>query len=308
MGAESESFGSPARPAREPQAAAGAAGVGLSLGANLTGRFLLVGFLGASYMSMRAPRLSKLPPAGGGKRKPCTGLSKSSRRAMQVLVSKLKVSSVQKGLFVTLTYPRKFPDGVRAKRDLDAFIKRLRRAFPSIAGIWKMEPQKRGAPHFHLILLGVDFIEHEWIAKAWYEVVGSGDIRHYAAGTEVRRVKSYQHAVHYVSKYIAKETAVGGDAAGDGLGEVGRRWGHFGDWRAHLGEIAKFALTAKEAARLARVLDMKRLSQARSRVKPAARGRAIRKARRRRALTFSQYWLGSPDFVLSQLLIIIGRQ
>ncbi len=285
--------------------------VGLSLVSNPTAReksYRLLGFLGASYLSISAVRQGKQARSGGGERKPCSGFSASSRRSMQKLVSKLRVSSVCSGLFLTLTYPRQFPDGNRAKRDLKVFVQRLLREYPSAAGLWKLEAQKRGAPHFHLIILGVEHIPHEWVSENWYEVVGSGDVHHLAAGTEVRRVKSYQHAVHYVAKYIAKESAAGAGAAGDGLGEVGRRWGHFGNWRAHLGELVTFALDNKEAAKLARVLDLKRLAQARRVQKLPARKRAIRKARRRHGLFFSQFWLGSPDFVLGRLLAIIGRR
>jgi hypothetical protein len=223
---------------------------------------------------------------------------------MQKVMSQLRVTSVIRALFLTLTYPAKFPDGKRAKRDLDVFLKRLARAYPEVAGIWRIEAQKRGAPHFHLVLLGVEHIPHGWVAKAWYEVVASGDARHLQAGTEVRRVKSYQHAVHYVSKYLSKEAAAGG-GADDGLGEVGRRWGHFGNWRAHLGEFVSFALTHKEAARLSRVLDARRLSVARLRVK--GRAAAVRCARDRQGLRFSRFYFGSPDFVLHRIMQIIGR-
>jgi hypothetical protein len=300
-------------------AGAVAPGVGLSISTNLTARegqgferatdgksFRLIGFLGASYMGVKALRLSKQMQVGGGVRKPCTGFSKGSRRSMQKLVSQFKTSAVCAGLFITLTYPSRFPDGTKAKRDLFTFLKRLKRAYPGAAGLWKLEPQKRGAPHFHLIVLGVPFIEHTWVATAWFEIVGSRDVRHWQAGTEVRRVKSHQHAVHYVSKYIAKPTESYED--GDGLGEVGSRWGKFGDWREHLGEVVSLALNASESAKLARVLDHKRLAGARLIKRPQARKRAIVKARRRRPLKLSQYWLGSPDVVLANLLKIIGRQ
>ncbi len=296
-----------------------APGVGLSISTNLTAlaseglkqatggnSYRLIGFLGASYIGVKALRLSKQMQVGGGVRKPCTGFSKGSRRSMQKLVSQLKTSAVCAGLFVTLTYPSRFPDGTKAKRDLHTFLKRLKRAYPGVAGLWKLEPQKRGAPHFHLICLGAEYIPHEWVATAWFEVVGSRDVRHWAAGTEVRRVKSHQHAVHYVSKYIAKPTESYED--GDGLGEVGSRWGKFGEWREHLGEVVSLALNASECAKLARVLDHKRLAGARLIKRPQARKRAIVKARRRRPLKLSQYWLGSPDLVLSNLLKIIGRR
>jgi hypothetical protein len=50
-------------------------------------------------------------------------------------------------------------------------------------------------------------------------VVGSGDIRHLAAGTQVKRIKSWRQATYYVSKYIAK---VGGPAPCE---NPGRFWG-----------------------------------------------------------------------------------
>lgn len=56
--------------------------------------------------------------------------------------------------FVTLTYPAKFPTVSRAKRDLKVFQQRLIRRFPGSGGIWKLEPQERGAPHYHLLIWG----------------------------------------------------------------------------------------------------------------------------------------------------------
>jgi hypothetical protein len=309
IGARGEDLGISERQAAGPQADAGAGCVGLSLASNLTADvkdYRLVGFLGASYLSVTAVRVGKGARAGGGERKPCLGFSKVSRLAMVKTVSKLKASSVCLGLFITLTYPGEFPDGRRAKRDLDVFLKRLARAYPGAAGIWKLEPQGRGAPHFHLLVLGVSFIPYQWLGQAWYEVCVTGDPNHLLAGTEVRRVKSYQHAVHYVSKYIGKETLEAGGEGGDGLGEVGRRWGHFGDWRVHLGEFVTLTLTREQTAKLTRVLDLKRLSKARLQQNQQKRAWAVKKARRRRALSLSQFWLGSPDFVLSKLMQIIG--
>jgi hypothetical protein len=221
---------------------------------------------------------------------------------MMKMVSQLRTTSVVRALFVTLTYPPIY-DAANAKRDREVFLKRLLRKYPQVAGVWRMEAQKRGAPHYHLILMGVNFIPKEWLARVWYEVVGSGNPAHLKAGTQVRRVKNYQHAVYYVAKYLSKPSEAFDDGD-DGLGELGRRWGHFGSWRDHLGDFVSLALAPKEAARLVRVLDAKRLSVARRRVK--GRKAAIRRARRRGVLR-SQFWFGSPDFVLERIMGIIGR-
>jgi hypothetical protein len=124
-------------------------------------------------------------------------------------------------LFLTLTYPGSFsPDPGVWKRDLDVFIKRLRRAYPDAALIWKLEPQKRGAPHFHLLLFGVEHIPYTWLRRAWFEVVGSGDEKHLLAGTRVERVKSWRGVMSYAAKYLGKV-----EAAADWPDYVGRWWG-----------------------------------------------------------------------------------
>ncbi|MEO6788383.1 MAG: hypothetical protein ABI318_19845, partial [Chthoniobacteraceae bacterium] len=86
------------------------------------------------------------------------------------------------------------------------------------------EPQVRGAPHFHLLLWGMDFIPHEWIARAWWETVGSNDPDHLAAGTSIERAKSARGVQAYCSKkYMGKEVTLP-----DGWENVGRWWGILG--------------------------------------------------------------------------------
>ncbi|MEI6297692.1 MAG: hypothetical protein WCO84_08730, partial [bacterium] len=66
--------------------------------------------------------------------------------------------------FVTLTYPDHYPTDERVwKRDLDVFLKRIRRKFSKASGFWKMELKERQsgeqagtvAPHFHLLIWGL---------------------------------------------------------------------------------------------------------------------------------------------------------
>lgn len=156
---------------------------------------------------------------GGGKRGKIKRFSKRSRFRLLRLVSMLDRRKVdpKSVLFITLTYPGSgHGDERKAKRDLDVFGKRFRRKFPGVPFIWKKEPQKRGAIHYHLMVVGVRFIDKEWVSRVWYEVVGSGDERHLRAGTRVERARSWKGVVAYVAKYMGKEV--------EGEGE-GRWWG-----------------------------------------------------------------------------------
>jgi hypothetical protein len=161
-------------------------------------------------------------PGGGGPRGRVGGFSRGSRRRLLELLASLNRDAILLlPLFVTLTYPGTFsPEPSAWKRDLDVFIKRLRRAYPSVALVWKLEPQKRGAPHYHMLIFGVEHIPYEWLALAWYEVVGSGDPRHLQAGTRVERVKSWRGVMSYAAKYLGKV-----EASTDWPEYVGRWWG-----------------------------------------------------------------------------------
>ena len=79
------------------------------------------------------------------------GFSAKARGRMMELCAKIRDDAV--ALFVTLTYPSDWPgDPARWKRDLDAFGKWICRFAPGVGAIWKLEPQQRGAPHFHLLV------------------------------------------------------------------------------------------------------------------------------------------------------------
>jgi|SRR5579862_337837 len=154
-----------------------------------------------------------------GKRGKIGGFSARSRLRLMTLCAMLKRTALP--LFVTLTWPGVWnPDPKTWKRCLDSFLKRMKRAHPEASAIWKLEPQQHGAPHYHLLLFGIEFIPHQVIARWWYEVVGSGDKRHLGAGISIEAVKSRDRVMAYASKlYMGKEI--------DGFEGVGRFWGVF---------------------------------------------------------------------------------
>jgi hypothetical protein len=158
--------------------------------------------------------------SGGGLRGDVKGFSAASRRRLLSLLNSIPEAYLTRALFVTLTYPEVYPSVNQARRHLDTFCKRLLRKWPRASVIWRIELQKRGAPHFHLIVLGVGFLPHQECAAMWYEVVGSRDTRHLAAGTQVRRVRSFRSVLGYASKYLSKVSK-----SAEELELPGRQWG-----------------------------------------------------------------------------------
>ena len=169
-------------------------------------------------------------PRSGGKRGEIKGFSSASRRRLiRFLFSLEKPPEVM----VTLTYPGEWEvDYHKWKRDLDVFFKRVARKFSDYWFVWKLEFQKRGAPHFHLLgSFGDDVVINqalkEWVSRVWYEIVGSGDEKHLKAGTNVEVLDSNKKVRAYVCKYISKE-----DMPKDENGKevkVGRWWGKSGN-------------------------------------------------------------------------------
>jgi hypothetical protein len=126
--------------------------------------------------------------------------SAASRKRLLELFSRL-VSSFP-ALFITLTYPSEFPGVERSKRDFRAWLKRLCRAYPQAAVVWRFAFQRRGAPHFHLLLFGVKWLDHEVIRSWWRDVIGyEGPMR---LQVDVSLVRGRRQAQGYVAKYIGK--------------------------------------------------------------------------------------------------------
>ena len=163
--------------------------------------------------------------------------SRRSRTRLMQTICSIPVAHVGRGLlFITLTYPRAWPgDWPAWKRHLDTLGKRMKRRFPDFGAVWKLEPQKRGAPHFHLLVVGVPFIAKQWLSRAWFEIVRSGDARHLAAGTQVQLARSHRGVVSYAAKYTAKREQL----PASWQNGVGRFWGVIG--REQLGIVWRWA-------------------------------------------------------------------
>lgn len=120
---------------------------------------------------------------------------------------------------VTLTYPLKFPwDGSVVNRHLNTLRASLRRR--GVSMFWVEEFQKRGAPHFHLLVN--KFINKKWLADTWYRIVDSGDPKHLVAGTRVDFIRDRNKTASYMQKYLTKKEQ---KVVPDGFVHVGRFWG-----------------------------------------------------------------------------------
>lgn len=183
-----------------------------------------------SIMQAKSPRVFVRGRKGVYKRGRIVGFSNGSRRRQMRMLAKLR--SDARPLFVTLTYPGEFsPNPSQWKRDLRKLEWRFRRKFPLASAIWRLEPQKRLAPHYHLLVYGVVFCDEvgQWFRRSWYECVASGDGRHLAYGVDIQPIRSARGVRSYVSKYIAKKT-VPADVDEDDpeyvdWSSVGRWWG-----------------------------------------------------------------------------------
>ena len=146
------------------------------------------------------------------------GLSPKSARELLLRGRNL----VGLGVLVTLTYPGVFPsDGRVVKRHLNSFVQWLKRR--GIGGLWVLEFQRRGAPHYHILVNGE--LDRHAVAFEWFTLVGSRDLRHLAAGTRVEGLRSENAAAAYVAKYVSKQEQ---KAVPNGFEGVGRMWGTFG--------------------------------------------------------------------------------
>ena len=162
------------------------------------------------YACVSDPR-EKERAKGGGKRGVIKDFSKQARlRLMKKLMS---LSQAPKH-FITLTYPAVYPaDASEWKRHLHNFFRALHEKYPEHWFVWKLEPQERGAPHFHLMGdLGVRMDAasiYRLLRVIWWEVVGAtGDNgrKHFLRGVQVENLEDSGHkkTSNYISKYIGK--------------------------------------------------------------------------------------------------------
>ena len=144
-------------------------------------------------------------------------LAAINRRAFRAFAGKV--------FLLTLTYPHEWPkDPTVSKGHLKAFLKRLERRHGKFAAFWRLGYQRRGAPHFHLLLFIPPSFRsiaalRTFVSASWYEICGRISEGHLQAGTRVEQVRSWKKATSYAEKYLAREEEFPKSL------ETGRIWG-----------------------------------------------------------------------------------
>jgi hypothetical protein len=189
--------------------------------------------------------LGEVEHLGGGKRGDIQVFSAGSRYRLFRLLHQLTFDKVT---FMTLTYPNEFPTDARVyKANLKEFHRKFEIEYPGVQGVWRLEFQERGAPHFHIMWLDwqpKDDGEAQWI---WKSTCHTWDMAHELLGVDIRVVTdNTQQALiaFYMAKYIAKidERKIKDDER-----KCGRWWGK---WNINEPEPYQFEVSDREAEQL----------------------------------------------------------
>jgi len=143
-------------------------------------------------------KTSYTPPGHDpGLRGAVSTFTRASRRRMMEFMARLKIEKVR-ATFLTLTFSGT-PSAAEAKAALKRFTMRMRRKYGRASGVWRMEFQVRGTPHFHLLLFGLPFIPQDKLQLVWEACTGEEK-----SILDIRLVGSRKKMTNYISKYIAK--------------------------------------------------------------------------------------------------------
>jgi hypothetical protein len=226
-----------------------------------------------------------------------TGWSEKSRRRMMQTLESLDYhpmfESARPAAMVTLTLPgdgweQLVPDIPTFKRMVNKFVNAYRDAWgEQLRGTWKMEFQRRGAPHLHILMVppardaraAIRYVDaagrrqtvqlpfSNWLSAKWAAIVGAeGTARalHQLAGTNVDFSEVYRYSdPRRIGSYFAKHGSFTAKdyqndmpehwrlaiLAGDSGG--GNFWGYWGLAKA----VESVELAHRPAARRAAIVD-----------------------------------------------------
>jgi hypothetical protein len=128
--------------------------------------------------------------------------------------------------FVTLTYHHGHHRAEqRPAEHLNNWLTQARQRWPGLDYVWRLEPQQRGAPHFHVMLLfpkssSAPAIEQlrAWASESWHRIADPTSEAHARHGVDVKQADSFRKVYAYLSKYCAKEESASAARI------EGRRW------------------------------------------------------------------------------------
>jgi len=190
------------------------------------------------------------------------GFSAASRRRMMGKLASIEWDAMP-CYFVTLTYHLEWGRWKDWKRQLRTFRKRLERTYPTFAAaVWKLEAQRRGAPHFHVAAFFVREVHlptfRAWVSSTWNTIIG-GSAAHLRAGTQVKPTRNTSgpgvtKLMGYLGKYLAKRQGSFVDPHTGEVLETGRIWGLWNQDAMPWGELVAFDLCWQDYLTLTRRL------------------------------------------------------
>lgn len=213
------------------------------------------------------------------RRREIAGFSRKSGR--RLVATARNVDGLSK--MITLTYPAVYPkDGAMVKRHWSAMRHWLIRR--GVRGLWFLEFQKRGAPHYHIY---VDRrIPKDKLKEAWNRIVradlDTGE-HHMKMGARIETLRVPHalsvYALKYASKCDQKETP-------EEYRNVGRFWGTFGGCEV----VERVRVSGEAAGRLAQVARVVKRAAAAKRRELVRQGRARARAFRDNGITGFTAW------------------
>ena len=170
------------------------------------------------------------------------------------------------------------------------------RIYQNTNGNWVTEVFCRGE-RIGVTVGGQDNLVH-WVRCNWYDIVNSGDARHYLAGTRVDTIDTREGSFAYCSKrYVAKPEEV------KKLGlKPGRFWGVWNRKCLPLGEQQCYRITQRQAIQLRRFIRRHR----RATTPPEKRKWLFKGSGSNAAKGFTQKHYCNADFWMERLPRLLG--
>lgn len=198
-----------------------------------------------SLLTMKVMERRYKRPYTGGIRSRIRSFSAKSRNRLLRFMARLKMAGVR-ATFMTLTY-KGYPSNAVAKKNLHTFLQRIIRKFPQASAVWRVEYQKRGSLHFHLLCFNLPYWDWKEVLQAWKECSGQ-----HRARIDITLIRSRRGVMNYVSKYIAKVERPPGITFfistpylhGRRKWRKGRFWGYHNKKLLPLGEAVSGVLTS----------------------------------------------------------------
>lgn len=221
-----------------------------------------------NMLKVRVP--SKQPPHLANIRRGSVGLEFSGKMRKRFL-DRFNAWHVpnENMYFLHLTYPSEYDqDWHTWKLHLKVFKHHLMRKFPKCEGWWKLELQRRGAPHFHMV---IDLRQkcavkrfRAWVDACWARIAHSLDQYGGRYACRVETVTSVRHARNYVCKYMSKLSYAPVDEHGEVMDSsnmrdtMGRMWGRIGKPNCEIEDSVQVDVESVTWLRLQFALRLKR--------------------------------------------------